>query len=59
MVRHRRGQRASTGDPEYETRMKLAINDLADGTYKTTVAAANAHKVRVLLQLNVTIRVVS
>ncbi|KAF8556810.1 hypothetical protein OG21DRAFT_527284 [Imleria badia] len=39
------GQRASTRDPEYETRMELAVKDLADGTYRTIKAAAKAHKV--------------
>ena len=44
----RRGRQASAIDPEYETRMGLAICDLANGTYKTIIAAANAHKVRPL-----------
>ena len=37
----RRGQRASTRDPGYETRMVLAVKELTDGTYKTVKAAAN------------------
>ena len=42
----RRGKHASTTDPEYETRMKLAVNDYTNGTYKTVIAAARAHEVR-------------
>ena len=50
----RRGKYASTTDPEYETRMKLAINDYTEGTYKTINAAASAHKVRHSCQHNIT-----
>ena len=39
----RRGKHASTTDPEYETRMMLAINDLRTRTYTTAIAAATAH----------------
>ncbi|KIK75406.1 hypothetical protein PAXRUDRAFT_835686 [Paxillus rubicundulus Ve08.2h10] len=40
-----RGKLASTTDPEYETRLQLAIDDLAEGTHKTVSAAAKAHNV--------------
>jgi len=42
----RQGKQSATIDPEYETRMKLAIDDYANGTHKTINAAANAHQVR-------------
>ncbi|KAI0256934.1 hypothetical protein BJV78DRAFT_1168055 [Lactifluus subvellereus] len=37
--------KASTTDPEYESRLQLAISDLANGTHKTMSAAARAHNV--------------
>ncbi|KAI6116589.1 hypothetical protein EDD17DRAFT_906187 [Pisolithus thermaeus] len=39
------GKLASSTDPEYETRMRLAIDGLAEGTYRTISAAAKAQKV--------------
>lgn len=39
------GKLASSTDPEYETRMCLAIDGLAGGTYRTISAAAKAQKV--------------
>ena len=32
----RRGQRASTRDPEYETRIELAVKDLIDGLTRSS-----------------------
>jgi hypothetical protein len=40
----RRGQRASTRDPSYETRMELTVKALTDGTYETVKAVAMTHK---------------
>ena len=52
-----RGKQNATIDPEYETRLKLAINDLTNGTYKTILAAARAHGVRPLHKQDVACRV--
>ncbi|KIK92926.1 hypothetical protein PAXRUDRAFT_829523 [Paxillus rubicundulus Ve08.2h10] len=38
----KRGELASTTDPEYETCLQLAIDDLAEGTHKTVSAAVKA-----------------
>ncbi|KAI5983233.1 hypothetical protein EDD15DRAFT_2365083 [Pisolithus albus] len=39
------GKLASSTDLEYETRMRLAIDGLAEGTYRTISAASKAQKV--------------
>ena len=36
------GQRASTSDLEYETRVELAVKDLTDGIYKIIKGATKA-----------------
>ena len=45
IARRVRGKLASTQDPEYEDRLKRAVEGVIDGSYKTISQAAKANKV--------------